>query len=170
MSGFAKKLNVQNSVNLMGNCAHQMYGMFGFAEKLNIQNCINSTGSSVHYICKEFLDLQKNWISRTPKIQQEIVYLIYVRHVQIFGKIECPKQRKFNGKLCTIYVRNVWICRKIECPKLHQFYRKQWTLYLYKMFGFAKKLIVQNCVNLTENCVPKMYGMFGFAEKLKNQN
>ena len=60
MSGFAKKLNVQNSVNLMGNCAHQMYGMFGFAEKLNIQNCINSTGSSVHYICKEFLDLQKN--------------------------------------------------------------------------------------------------------------
>ena len=36
MSGFAKKLNVQNSVNLMGNCAHQLYGIFGFAEKLNI--------------------------------------------------------------------------------------------------------------------------------------
>ena len=26
------------------------------------------------------------------------------------------------------------------------------------MFGFAEKLIAQNCVNLTENCVPKMYG------------
>ena len=36
MSGFAKKLNIENCENSMGNCVHYMYGMSGFAEKLNI--------------------------------------------------------------------------------------------------------------------------------------
>ena len=60
MSGFAEKLNVQNRINSMGNCLHQMYGMFGFAKILNIQNFINSSGNPIHYICMECLDLQKN--------------------------------------------------------------------------------------------------------------
>ena len=60
----------------------------------------------------------------------------------------------------------VWICRNIEHPKLHKFDRKLCTLYLYKLFGFAEKLIVLNCANSTGNCVHQMYGMFGFEEKL----
>ena len=54
--------------------------MSGFAKKLNIQNYENSTGNCIHYMY-ECLDLQKNWISRTPKIQREIVHIIYVQHV-----------------------------------------------------------------------------------------
>ena len=34
MSGFELKLNIQNCVNLTGNCVHYMYGMSSFAEKL----------------------------------------------------------------------------------------------------------------------------------------
>ena len=34
MSGFAEKLNVQNSMNSTGNSVHYTYGMFGFEEKL----------------------------------------------------------------------------------------------------------------------------------------
>ena len=34
MSGFAKKLNVQNSINSTENSVHYTYGMFGFKEKL----------------------------------------------------------------------------------------------------------------------------------------
>ena len=40
MSGFAKKLNIQNSENSTGNSIHfiyiYIYGMFGFVEKLNL--------------------------------------------------------------------------------------------------------------------------------------
>ena len=60
MSGFAEKLNVQNSVNSTGNSLHQMYGIFSFAKILNIQNFVNSLVNSVHYISMEYLDLQKN--------------------------------------------------------------------------------------------------------------
>ena len=59
-------------------CTLYMYGMGGFAKKLNILSCENSKENSVRYICTEFLVLPKNWISRTAKIQQEIVYIIYV--------------------------------------------------------------------------------------------
>ena len=72
MSGFAEKLSVHNSVNSMGNCLHQLYGMFGFAKILNIQNFVNSSGNSVHYICMECLDLQKNLIFRTVQILKKI--------------------------------------------------------------------------------------------------
>ena len=78
------------------------------------------------------------------KIQQEIVYIIYVR--------------------------NVWICKKIEYPKLLIFKRKLCTLYMYGMYGVAEKLNVQNFINLTGNCTHKMFGMSGFAEKLNIQN
>ena len=40
MSGFEEKLNIQNYVNLMGNCVHYMYRMSGFAEKLKIENYV----------------------------------------------------------------------------------------------------------------------------------
>ena len=104
-----------------------MYSRSGFAEKLNIQKSENSMGNCVHYICTKRLDLRKNWISQTVKIQREFGYIIYVRNVCIYRKIECPKVRKFIGKLCTLYV--------------------------YKMFGLEKKLNVQCCENSTENCV-----------------
>ena len=130
-----------------------MYEMFGFAEKLNIQNYINYTRNSVHYICMECPDLQKNSISRTLKIQREIVYIIYVRNGWICRKIDCPILRKFNGKLYTLYVRNVWICREIEYPELRKFKGKFCTIFMYDMSRFAGKLNVQNCINSTENCV-----------------
>ena len=34
MSGFAEKLNVQNSINYIENSINYTYGMFGFDEKL----------------------------------------------------------------------------------------------------------------------------------------
>ena len=103
------------------------YGSPGFVEKLNIQNCENSTGNCVHYICTERLDLLKNWISRTAKIQWEIVYIVYVRNGWICQKIEYPELRKFDGKFC--------------------------TLYMYGMSGFAEKLNIQNCENSKANFV-----------------
>ena len=95
--------------------------MFGFAEKLNIQNYINYMRNSVHYICMECPDLQKKSISRTLKIQREIVYIIYIQ--------------------------NVWICRKIESPELHKFNGKLFTLYMHGISGFAEKLNIQNWGN-----------------------
>ena len=92
MSGFAEKLNVQICENSTRNCVCYMYGMSKFAKKLNIPNSENSTGNCVHYLCTTCLDLQK--------------------------KVQSPKQRKFNLKLCSIPVRNVWICRKNAQPKL----------------------------------------------------
>ena len=68
-----------------------MYELFGLAEKLNIQNCVNSTRKCVHYLYG---------LSGYEK------------------KIEYPKQRKLNKKLCTLYVRNAWTSRKIEYPEL----------------------------------------------------
>ena len=96
-----------------------------------------------HYICTKCLYLQKNWISRTSKIQQEIVYIIYIR--------------------------NVWICRKIESPELRKFNGRLFTLYMYGISGFAEKLNIQHRGNSTGNCVRYMYGMSGFAEKLNVQ-
>ena len=64
MSGFAKKLNIQNYENLMGNCVHYMYEMSGLGEKINIQKYVYSMENWVHYICTECLDLQRNWMFR----------------------------------------------------------------------------------------------------------
>ena len=89
MSRVVEKSNIQNCLNSTGNCVHYMYGTSGLVENLNPQNCTNSIVYLVHK-CKECLDLQKISMSRTAKIQQEIMY--------------------------TIYVRNVWICRKIVYP------------------------------------------------------
>ena len=50
--------------------------MSGFTENLNIQNCENSMGNCVHFIRSECLDLQRNSISKTAKIELEIVYII----------------------------------------------------------------------------------------------
>ena len=36
-----------------------MYGMTGFEKKLNIQNFVNSGGNCVHYICTECLDFSE---------------------------------------------------------------------------------------------------------------
>ena len=94
---------------------------------MNIPYRLYSMGICVHYICTECLDLQKNCISRTVKIQQEIMYNIYVRKVTICWNIEYPELWNFIGKLC--------------------------TLYMYGMFGLTKKLNVQSCENSTENCV-----------------
>ena len=104
MSLFVEKLNVQNCVSWTRNCIHNLYGMSGLVEILYIQNCENSTANFVHYICTEGLDLQKNWISRTAKIQWEIVYIILVWKVWICRKIEYPELRKLLGKLCTLYM------------------------------------------------------------------
>ena len=134
-------------------CTLYMYEMSGFAEKLNIQNYENSMGNCVHYICTEYLDLQKNWISIAAKIQPKIVYVIYVRNVWISKKIECPKLRKFKGKLCTLHEQNIWMCRKIEYLELRKFNRKLCRLYMYGLFGLAKKLNVQSWENSTENYV-----------------
>ena len=139
--------------------------MFGFAEILNIQNYVNWRTNSVHYICTECLDLQKNWRSRTPKIQREIIYIIYIQNFWICRKIECPELRKFNRKLCTLYVQNVWICRKTECPNYGKSTRNC-VHYTYGMSGFVEKLNLQNCENSTANCVHHMYEMSGFADKL----
>ena len=107
MFGLTEKLNVHNCINWMGNCIRNMYGMSGFVENLNIQNCENSTVNCVHYTCTECLYLQKNCITRTVKIQLEIVYIIYVWNVWICRKIEYAELRKFNKKLCTLYALNV---------------------------------------------------------------
>ena len=117
--------------------------MFGFEEKLSIQNYVNWRRNFEHYICTKCLYLQNNWISRTSKIQQEIVYIIYIR--------------------------NVWICRKIESPELRKFNGKLFTLYMYGISGFAEKLNIQHRGNSTGNCVRYTYGMSGFAEKLNVQ-
>ena len=151
MFELAKKSNDQNCVNSKANCLHYMYRMSGCVEKLNIQNRENSTGNWVHYICMEWLELLKNWISKAAKIQRKFVYVIYVRNVWISKKIECPKLRKFKGKLYTLYVHNVWMCRKSEYPEQPKFNRKFCTLYMYGMSRLAQKLNVQNCVNSTEN-------------------
>ena len=117
--------------------------MSGFAEKLNVQNAEIQREIVCNIYVRNVWISRKNLISRTPKIKPEIVYIIYVQ--------------------------NMWIFRKIEHPKLHKFDRKLCTLYLYKMFVFAKKLIVQNCANSAGNCVHQMYETFGFAEKLISQ-
>ena len=85
-------------------CTVYMYATSGFAAKLNIQNCENSTGNCVHYTCAEWLDLQKNWISRAAKIRWKILYVIHVRNFWICRKIEYLDLQKFNGKLCTLYM------------------------------------------------------------------
>ena len=113
--------------NWNGNYVHYMHGMSGLAEKLNISYCIYSMGNFVYYICMEHLDLQKNWISRTTKIEREIVYNIYVRNVRICWKIKYLELRKFIGKLC--------------------------TLCMYGISGFAEKLNIQSCENSIENCM-----------------
>ena len=127
MYGFAKNLKIQNCENWTGNCVHYMHGLSGLAEKLNIPNYIYSMGNCVHYKYTKYLNLQKNWISRTTKIQWEIVYNMYVRNVRICWKIEYPELRKFNGKL--------------------------FTLYMYGMAVFAEKLNIQSCENSAENSV-----------------
>ena len=151
MSRVVEKSNIQNSVNSMGNCVHYMYGMSGFAENLNIQNYVNSTVYLVHK-CRECLDLQKSWMSRTEKIQQEIVYSLYVRNVWICRNIEYPKLRKFNGKLYTLYVRNIWICKKFDYPEQRKFNGKLCTFYVRNVW-ICRKLNIQNCKNSTGNCV-----------------
>ena len=116
----------------------------------------------VYIFCMEFLDLQKNWISQTSKIQRKIVYIIYVRNVWICRKIECPELQKLNWKLCTLYVRNVWICRKIECPELHKFYGKFSTIYVRNVWIW-RKIESHSSTNSVGNCEHYMYGMSEFV-------
>ena len=41
---------------------------------------------------------------------------------------------------------------------------------MYEMAGLAEKLKIQNCINSMGNCEHYMYGLFGFAKKLNIQN
>ena len=59
MSGFAEKLNVQNSIKSTENSVHYTYRMFGFEEKL-IAIAAQIQWEIVYIFCTEFLDLQKN--------------------------------------------------------------------------------------------------------------
>ena len=76
-----------------------MYRKSGFKEKLKIQNFVNSAG---------------------------IVYIIYVRNIQIRREIEYLEYINSMGN----YVH-----------------------YMFGMFGFADKLKIQNSENSTGNCV-----------------
>ena len=38
---------------------------------------------------------------------------------------------------------------------------------MYRMFGFAEKLNIQNRINLKENCVHNMYRLSGFEKKIE---
>ena len=49
--------------------------MSGFAEKLNVQNSINSTENSIHYTYRMF-GFEEKLIAIATKIQWEIVYII----------------------------------------------------------------------------------------------
>ena len=54
LSGFAKKLNIQNCVNSLVSCGQYMQGLSGFIENmnsvdtLNIQICIDPMGNCIH--------------------------------------------------------------------------------------------------------------------------
>ena len=56
MSGFAEKLNVQNSINSMENSVQYTYGMFGFEEKLKAM-AAQIQWEIVNIICTECLNL-----------------------------------------------------------------------------------------------------------------
>ena len=56
-------------------CTLYLHGISGFAEKLNVQTMENKR-EIVYIICTEWLDLQRNWISRIVKIQRAIMYII----------------------------------------------------------------------------------------------
>ena len=52
-----------------------MYVMTGFAEKLNVQNSINSTENSIHSMYEMF-GFEEKLIAIAAKIQWEIVYIV----------------------------------------------------------------------------------------------
>ena len=56
MSGFAEKLNVQNSINSTENSVHYTYGMFGLEEKL-IAIAAKIQWEIEYIICTECLNL-----------------------------------------------------------------------------------------------------------------
>ena len=91
----------------MGNCVHYMYKFSRFVEKLNIQNCINLMGNCIRctdcWICKkiEYSELCK-FISKLWTIYVRIV-LIY-REYEFCGYVESTELRKSNWKLCTLEV------------------------------------------------------------------
>ena len=58
MSGFAEKLNVQNSINSTENSVHYTYGVFGFEEKL-IAKAVKIQWEIAYIISTECLDLKK---------------------------------------------------------------------------------------------------------------
>ena len=96
--------------------------------------------------------MQKIWISRTAKIQQEIVYIIYLRNAWICWKIEYPELWKFIGILCTLYMYKMsrfsgnWIFRAVEI-------QQKIVNIMYRIFGLPKKLNLQSGENPTKNCV-----------------
>ena len=74
-------------------------------------------------------------------------------------------------RLCTLYMHGMPVfAEKIKYSELRKFNVKLYTLYIYKMVGFAEKLIIQNCGNSMGNCVHYTYEMSGFAEKLNIPN
>ena len=113
--------------------------MFNFSANPNIPYMYCTQFEIVSNTRTECLDLQKNCTSKTVKIRQKIVYIIFVQNVWICRKFDCLELRKLNGKLCTLHVRNVWICRKIECPDLRKFNEKLCMLYV-RNFRIGRKI------------------------------
>ena len=60
MSGFAKKNEYPELRKFNGKLYTLYVRMSGFAEKLDIPNSENSTGNCAHYLCTACLDLKKN--------------------------------------------------------------------------------------------------------------
>ena len=73
-------------------CTLYLHRMSGFAKKLNIQNSENSTGNSIHYIYI-YIYIRNVWICRKieslelRKFNGKFVYNIYVRNFRIWKKL-----------------------------------------------------------------------------------
>ena len=78
-------LNVQNYVNSIENCVHQMYRLSGFVQKfiyigyVEFIDCVNLTENCIH--------------------QMSILYR-FVEKFKYVGHVEFTELCKFNGKLC----------------------------------------------------------------------
>ena len=81
MSKFAKKLNILNSENSMGNCVHNLCTACLDLQKNSKSKTVDIQFEIVYITCTEYLDLQKNCTSKTVKIGQKIVYIIFVQNV-----------------------------------------------------------------------------------------
>ena len=147
MSGCVEKLNIQNSENSTGNSILYMYGMSGFAE--NWISRIAKIQREIVYIIyvQKVWICRKIEYPELRKFNGKL-YTLYMYGTSGFAeKLNIYNCENSIGIVYMIYVRNVWIWRKIEYPEPRKFNGKLCTLYMYGMFGLAKKLNLKNCVN-----------------------